>query len=151
MKTSEEILAELCDREAIRDLPVRYCDCVWQGNLETMLELFANDAVFITKGRKRESVNRGHDELRKMYEKAIGELSPRPFIHNHVVDLKGKTKASGRCYVELRNAKRQFEWVGTGFYDDEYVKEDGRWKFAARRFTSFGMQPAGAASGAAKS
>lgn len=151
MKTSEEILTELSDREAIRELPVRYCDCVWQGNLETMLELFANNAVFISKGRKRESVNRGRDELRKMYEKAIGDFSPRQYIHNHVVDLKGKTEASGRCYVELRNAKRQFEWVGTGFYDDEYVKEDGRWKFASRRFTSFGMQPAGAASGAAKS
>jgi hypothetical protein len=151
MKTSEEILTELCDREAIRDLPVRYCDCVWQGNLEAMLDLFAKDALFITKGRQREAVSRGRDELRKMYEKAIGDVKPRPYIHNHVVDLKGKTKATGRCYVELRSAIRQFEWIGTGFYDDEYVKEDGSWKFASRRFTSFGMQPAGAQAGAAKS
>jgi ketosteroid isomerase-like protein len=151
MKTSDEMLTELSDREAIRDLPVRYCDCVWQGTLEAMLDLFAKDAVFITKGRQREAVSRGRDELRKMYQKALGDFTPRPYIHNHVVDLKGKTSATGRCYVELRSASRQMEWIGTGFYDDEYVREDGHWKFASRRFTGFGMQPAAAASGAQKS
>ena len=78
MKTSDEILTELSDREAIRDLPVRYCDCVWQGTLEAMLDLFAKDAVFITKGRQREAVSRGRDELRKMYQKALGDFTPRP-------------------------------------------------------------------------
>ncbi len=151
MKTSDEILTELCDREAIRDLPVRYCDCVWQGTLEAMLDLFAKDAVFITKGRQREAVSRGRDKLREMYQKALGDFTPRPYIHNHVVDLKGKTSATGRCYVELRSASRQWEWIGTGFYDDEYVKEDGHWKFASRRFTSFGMQTAPAESGSRKS
>ncbi len=34
----EELLTELADREAIRDLPVRYCDCVWQNALDTMLD-----------------------------------------------------------------------------------------------------------------
>jgi hypothetical protein len=28
MKTTEELITELVDR-AIRDLPVRYCDCMW--------------------------------------------------------------------------------------------------------------------------
>jgi hypothetical protein len=140
MKSSEELLTELADREAIRELPMRYCDCVWQGTLEPMLDLFAKDAQFISKGRKREVVNQGRDELRKMYERAIGETSPRPYIHNHVVDLKSKTTATGRCYVELRSAARNFEWIGTGFYDDEYIKEGERWKFASRKFTSFAMQ-----------
>jgi hypothetical protein len=140
VKSSEELLTELADREAIRELPMRYCDCVWQGTLEAMLDLFAKDAQFISKGRKREVVNQGHDELRKMYERAIGETSPRPYIHNHVVDLKSRTTATGRCYVELRSASRNFEWIGTGFYDDEYIKEGERWKFASRKFTTFAMQ-----------
>ena len=150
MKTAEEILSELSDREAIRDLPVRYCDCVWQGNLEAMLDLFAKDGAFISKGRNREAVSRGRDQLRAMYEKALGDVSPRPYIHNHVVDLRGKGRATGRCYVELRSAARNMEWIGTGFYDDEYVKEGEHWKFASRKFTSFAMQPP-PASNAAKS
>jgi hypothetical protein len=71
-----------------------------------------------------------------MYEQALGETSPRPYIHNHVVNLQSKTKATGRCYVELRSAKRDMEWIGTGFYDDDYVKVGEQWKFASRRFTS---------------
>ncbi len=139
MKSTEEMVAELADREAIRELPVRYCDCVWQGSLDTMIDLFAKDGQFITKGRKREAVSKGHDELRKMYSTAL-QVGPRPYIHNHLVDLKSKTTATGRCYVELRSASKNFEWIGTGFYDDEYVKEGDRWKFASRKFTSFAMQ-----------
>jgi hypothetical protein len=139
MKKTEDLVIELADREAIRELPVRYCDCVWQGNLDAMVKLFAEDGVFVVKGREREATTRGRAELRKMYESALGELSPRPYIHNHVVDLQSRTRATGRCYVELRSAKRDMEWIGTGFYDDEYVKVDDSWKFASRHFTSIGI------------
>ena len=67
MPGNEELLTELADREAIRDLPVRYCDCVWQNNLDVMIDLFAKDGQFISKGRKREFITKGHAELRKMY------------------------------------------------------------------------------------
>ena len=82
-----------------------------------------------------------------MYEQALGETSPRPYIHNHVVNLQGKTKATGRCYVELRSAARDMEWIGTGFYDDEYIKVGDQWKFASRRFASIRLATAPAQSG----
>ena len=44
MKSTDELVTELADREAIRDLPVRYCDCVWQNDLKTMVELFSGSA-----------------------------------------------------------------------------------------------------------
>ncbi len=139
MKTADEIIQELSDREAIRDLPVRYCDCVWRGDLEGLVNLFSENGVFTVKGREREATTRGRPELRKMYETALTDLTPRPYIHNHVVDLRGKNKASGRCYVELRNAAKQMEWIGTGFYEDEYEKVGDSWKFATRRFTAIGL------------
>ncbi|HEY6420810.1 MAG TPA: nuclear transport factor 2 family protein [Candidatus Binataceae bacterium] len=149
MKTTDELVMELADREAIRDLPVRYCDCVWQNDLKTMVELFAEDGTFVVKGRAREATTKGRVALRKMYEQALGDVSPRPYIHNHVVNLQSKTKATGRCYVELRSAARDMEWIGTGYYDDEYVKVGEQWKFATRRFTSIRM-PAPAAPSASK-
>jgi hypothetical protein len=141
MKNAEQILTELQDREAIRDLPVRYCDCVWRGDLDGIVELFSEDAVFVVAGRKREATTSGRAELKKMYEGALGDTQPRPFIHNHVVDLKGPGKASGRCYVELRSFARAMEWIGAGYYEDEYVKVGDRWKFASRRFVRVAVPP----------
>lgn len=135
MKSTEELVHELADREAIRDLPVRYCDCVWQNDLKTMVELFAEDGFFVVKGRERDATTKGRAELRKMYEQALAEATPRPYIHNHVVNLTGKTSANGRCYVELRSFSKNFEWIGTGFYDDDYIKVGDQWKFASRKFT----------------
>ena len=122
METTDELVIELADREAIRELPVRYCDCVWQNDLKTMVELFVEDGAFVIKGQKREATTKGRAELRKTYEQALGETSPRPYIHKHVVNLQSNTRATGRCYVELRSAARNMEWIGTGFYDDEYLK-----------------------------
>ncbi len=136
MKSTDELVVELADREAIRELPVRYCDCVWQNDLKTMVELFAEDGTFVVKGREREAVTKGRAELLKMYQGALSEMTPRPYIHNHVVNLSGKNKATGRCYVELRSASKNMEWIGTGFYDDDYTKIGDKWMFASRRFTS---------------
>lgn len=138
MKSTEQILTELRDREAIRDLPVRYCDCVWRGDIAQLVNLFSEDATFIVKGRAHEAVTSGHADLRKMYEGALGDAQPRPYIHNHVVDLKGPARATGRCYVELRSFARAMEWIGSGYYEDEYVKVGDDWKFATRRFVRVG-------------
>lgn len=134
-KSVEQIAGELADREAIRELPVKYCDCVWRNDMTGIVDLFAADGSFITKGRKRQHVAAGRDALLKLYGGiTAGEITPRPYIHNHVIELKGGGRATGRCYVELRNFKKNMEWAGTGFYDDEYVKLGDGWKFKSRTF-----------------
>lgn len=136
MKTVEETLTELCDREAIRDLPVRYCDCVWRGDVAGIVDLFTDDGSFTIKGHEREVTSKGREALLKMYGDALSSQGPRPYIHNHVVELGFYGRATGRCYVELRNAKRNMEWAGTGYYLDEYAKVGDSWKFASRHFTA---------------
>jgi hypothetical protein len=136
MKTVEETLAELVDREEIRDLPVRYCDCVWRGDVAGIVELFSVDGSFTVKTPDSESVNKGREALIKKYTEDLGKLEPRPYIHNHVVELGYYGRAIGRCYVELRTAARNMEWFGTGHYLDEYVKVGDHWKFASRYFTA---------------
>ena len=108
MATPDELVAELLAREAIRDLPVRYCDCVWRNDMKGLVNLFAENGSFTTQGRERSMASTGRPALLEMYSKAIGEASPRPYIHNHVVDLTSKDRGIGRCYVELRGAKRNF-------------------------------------------
>lgn len=134
-KSIEQLAGELADREGIRELPLKYCDCVWRNDMTGIVDLFASDGEFITKGFKREHRASGREGLLKLYGGLTqGALTPRPYIHNHVIDLKGGGRATGRCYVELRNLKNNMEWVGTGYYDDEYVKSGDEWKFKSRTF-----------------
>ena len=67
-KRPKNLVRELADREAIRELSARYCDCVWRKDLEGLLNLFTDDCAFIVEGTALQSVARGRPELRKMYE-----------------------------------------------------------------------------------
>jgi hypothetical protein len=136
MKTVEETLAELLDREEIRDLPVRYCDCVWRGDVAGIVEMFTADGSFTVKTPDGETVHKGREALLKTYTEGLRDLKPRPYIHNHVVELGYYGRATGRCYLDLRSENRNMEWIGAGHYLDEYVKVGDHWKFASRYFTA---------------
>jgi hypothetical protein len=94
-KSQETLVQEMLDRE-IRTLPARYCDCVWQRTWTTTL--ICSRRHFRTDDPTPRGKGRGA-------EKMIGgrwTLKPRPFIHNHVVELLGPDRAKGTCYVEVR-------------------------------------------------
>jgi hypothetical protein len=139
VKTSDELVRELADREVIRDLSVRYCDCLYRNDLDNLVDLFTEDASFIVRDLENEIVIRGRANLKKMYKKLVAETRPRPFIHTHVVELRDPNNATGRCYVELRIAKIDMERVGSGCYEDEYVKIGEQWKIACRRLVEGAM------------
>ncbi|HLZ84889.1 MAG TPA: nuclear transport factor 2 family protein [Caulobacteraceae bacterium] len=134
-RTTEQLVEELADREAIRDLPKRYCHYVWTNAVDDMMSIFTVDGLLSTQnadGSNDEREIKG-DDLRRFYVN-LDTFKPRPYIHNHVVELQGNGRAVGTCYVELRSQTQDMDWVGTGYYHDEYVKDGGAWKFKARRY-----------------
>jgi len=133
-KRIDQIVTELADREAIRELPLRYCDCVWRGDVDGIADLFTEDGSFSIAARNSENTTTGRANLLKMYKDGLASLTPRPYIHNHVVELKGINRATGRCYVELRDASNDMNWIGTGYYHDDYTKVGDHWKFQSRSF-----------------
>ena len=135
--STETLLQELLDREAIRDLPNLYCHCVWQQDVPAIVDLFTEDG-WIKMGRKPVT---GHPALLTLYKKALGDLAPRPFIHNHVIDLKDTENATGTCYVEIRGVQDDKSVVGAGYYDDVYRKVAGEWKIHSRDVTMHFMVP----------
>ena len=139
MKTTDELVRELVDREAIRDLPVRYCDCLWRKDVDGLLGLFTDDATFVMKGIEVEAVSHGRTNIKKMHEKALAETTPRLFIHNQIVNLLGKDRATGRSCVEVRNLGITMEWIGIGYFEDEFAKLGSEWKFAKRYHTFDGV------------
>ena len=68
-------------------------------------------------------------------------MKPRPYIHNHAIELRGSNRATGTVYVELRSPAVNWEWIGTGYYDDEYEKVGGEWKFKSRKINLVRFTP----------
>lgn len=75
-----------------------------------------------------------------MHEKAFAETTPRLFVHTQLINLLGSDRATGRCYVEVRNLGATMEWLGLGYFEDEYVKQGEQWKFAARHHGLDGLE-----------
>ena len=126
-------------REAISDLPARYCDCVWRDDMESLVALFAPSGTFVAIFDGIETIVSGRKALTEFYEVAVGFM-PRPYIHNHVVEIVSKEFATGRCYLDLRSGRHNMDWLGAGFYEDEYVRIDSEWKFQLRKFTALRME-----------
>ena len=97
MPTLEERIQSIEDRDAIRELTSRYCHAVVEADVDTIIALFCEDGAMVM----GETVNEGHAALRQSYGDALAELTPKPMIHNHVIELGGDS-ATGRCSVELR-------------------------------------------------
>lgn len=142
-KTQDTLLQELLDREAIRSLPLRYCHYVWQKDLDGYVNLFTEDGSISTNDPSLPRAH-GHAELRRMIADGLETMQPRPFIHNHVIELSGPDRATGTCYVEVRLLRDGKQWLMTGWYNDEYAKVGGEWKFKSRQITIDTFVPLGA-------
>jgi len=141
---SDDRVTALLAREAIRDLPLRYCDCVWRDDIDGIVDLFTADGSFTAVFDGGEKTFSGAATLREFFTSGLA-IAPRPFIHNHVIDLHDATTASGRCYLDLYSAKKNMESIGAGYYEDNYVADGERWRFRARRFIALRIDdlPAG--------
>jgi hypothetical protein len=133
-KTLEQTIQELADREEIREMIARYAHCVAMG--VSVANMFTDDGVFITRipGRPP-SERRGMAELTKEYAKLdTGTVTALPMIHNYILTITGD-EAVGRCSNELRITENGQSIIASGYYDDTFRRENGRWKFVVRDAT----------------
>jgi len=130
--TSIELaVRELVDREAIRDLTNRYAHCVWRKDVQGAAGLFAEDGEMDTGDRP---VIKGRAALLEEYQRMITGPQFHPFVHNHIIELHGDA-ASGVCYLDLRATVASTSMIGSGYYDDRYIRVGTAWKFQSRKLT----------------
>jgi ketosteroid isomerase-like protein len=136
-KTLEAVVRELADKEAIKELASMYAHCVWQDDIETMIELFTDDGVMDPEIRPP---IKGRAALLESFKDMLEAGDFQPFVHNHVIELDGD-RDSGVAYVDLRYTAEGKSMIGTGFYTDEYARVEGKWKFKSRRLTTRFLVP----------
>jgi hypothetical protein len=124
---------ELLEIEAIRKLRVLYSYYLDAGELDSLVDLFAEDAVceFGPYG-----VWQGKKTIRDNYEvveRPLIDKGPFQTLHantNHWVELTGPDAALGRVYlIDLSMGdpeKNPLIWLGV--YDEAYRKIGGAWK-----------------------
>jgi hypothetical protein len=134
---------ELEAREAIRDLVARYNANGDTGRFDQVVELFAPDAVMDVQGQPPRT---GQDEIRTIFTAARdrADYGDNPVYVRHMtatlqIDLLDPWTAKGRCYYQVLTAIGLDHW---GRYIDDYRVVEGVWKFARRRVTVDGRNPA---------
>ncbi len=145
----ESKVQELVDIEAIRDLRFRYHEYINDAKFSEIAGLFTEDGdlLFGHLGSAH-----GHDEINRFFggllnkpERAEKSKTPRisrvrQFIHNHVVEVHGD-HASGFSYLEAKPVYKGESYVVAARYDDEYVRQNGQWKFKKMALTPYFMVP----------
>src|SRR5215469_5404800 len=148
LRELEAKVAELNDREAIRDLRFRYHVCINEATMAEIPDLFTEDGEleFGHLGRAK-----GRDQINKFFS-GLGDTPSEPgkprrglyrvkqFIHNHVIHLLGD-RAEGFAYLEAKPVYNGEAYVVAARYDDEYVKRDGKWKFSKMSLKPYFMVP----------
>lgn len=132
-ETTREQSAELkalLDRDAIRDLVRRYAHLIWQNQPLETVALFAEDGIMDMGVDGGQIV--GQPALRAVYSRKVDDMMLHPFVHNHIIDL-NEDDASGCAYLDLRCVRDGQSLIGSGYYDDRYVRTNQGWKFQYRK------------------
>lgn len=130
-KALHKTVQELADREEIRELIAIYAHRAALGI--PIADLFTDDGAFIihvpgqpvTEARGRKALDAAYGDV------AASPGASLPMIHNIVLELSGD-EGRGLCSIELRNSTGGQNVIASGYYEDQFRREDGHWKFVKR-------------------
>ncbi len=131
------------DRAEIENLSNRYMVAVDAGDMDTVMATWTEDGVL----EWARGVDKGKAAIRKAMEGfATARTSGIPagatswprgrhFILNHVIDVNGNTAKTIAYWFEVTNStpQKNVQLVYFGHYEDELVKQNGRWLFKSRK------------------
>ena len=123
--------ASLADNLAIRELAANYIDAVNRSDGEAWKATWSQNGIWNLMGTEVS----GLEALFGFWQTAMSSFKFVLMVLNSgTVDISGDT-ASGRWYVTEHLLGQDGNGIHIeGVYDDQYVREDGRWVFAKRDY-----------------
>lgn len=132
----EARLARYDDLEEIRTLRCTYHEYVNQDRVSELADLFSQNATVIYAGRPAVT---GREAIGTFFINFPVRWA-RQFIHSHVVEVDGD-RAHGYSHLDGRPVLDGKSFMVAGRFDDEYIREDGRWLFSRVVLTTWYMVP----------
>ena len=135
MTSVDERVRLLEDKEAIRDLLLAYGRALDGRDTQAYADLFAADGAWsggVGQARTPAGIKKMLDDL---FGSSTGGFSKAHHVMaNMAISVDGNTAtASSRWMWMLGDADGSPMVMRSGMYEDELVREDGRWKFRSRR------------------
>ena len=134
------------DRAAIHHLLVDYGRTLDARDFDGFAALFARDGVYVAGGSGAEPMSgaQAGEAMRRVFaENALGFAEPNYHLFfNETVDFAGpdSARATSQSLYMVPGEGGAPRAAMMAQYDDELVREDGRWKFARR--VVHGLMPA---------
>ncbi|MBX5442055.1 MAG: nuclear transport factor 2 family protein [Solirubrobacteraceae bacterium] len=126
---------ELEDREAIRNLLQEYRRTLDVRDLRAFSALFAANGTW----SGRSGTATGPDAIHDMLAEQLPDNPPAPgptlwhWISDPVITVDGDRATASSLWMHVRRGDDDRPLLPTlGAYDDELVREDGRWRFLRR-------------------
>jgi hypothetical protein len=137
---------DAADYLAITRLQAAYGDAVTRRAWNELVPMFLPDCtVRLDLGNGRLEEHSGPEALGAFIAASVERFECFVFtLLNAVVEIDGDV-AHGRLYIqELRQERDNHQWTtAVGLYRDRYRRMDGRWRFAARDYSSIARTSAG--------
>jgi hypothetical protein len=138
----EDRLQRLEDREAIRGLFIEYGRTLDSRDFTSFGQLFAKDGEFIGGGGASSSA-KGPEAVGALLERMIGTNYPDSkgknfhLFFGELIQVNGNeaTAVSKGGFV-MANSTNKPDLLLLATYHDQFVREDGRWKFKRRQIQS---------------
>ena len=127
------------DIEAVRKVKAKYWLCVDRKLWDEFGDCFTEDAIIdvppVTHWQ-------GRKEIVQSLSKVLESLITVHQGHHADIEITSETtaKATWAMYDNLQNMRSNTKMEGYGFYEDEYVKENGKWKIKYLKLTRFFVQ-----------
>jgi hypothetical protein len=141
-QSEAQIVQHLKDRAEIEDLISGYLSSLDSGDYERYTAMFTDDGVLTFGGH----TYKGKDQIREVLKKALrapgapatdANGKPLPILRHMAagfdIQIDGNTAKSRGTWVTISKGRTDYPTIGgMGYYDDHFVKQNGKWYFSSR-------------------
>lgn len=143
---TETMLSAIASRLEIIELTSKYAYLLDTNQIDALLELWSDESPVFDIEEFGLGKRTGKDQIRHYLEVDIYGQNANlcHLTTNHVLNELLESKASGTCHVlALADVRAGGSSQASACYKDQYVRENGVWKFSSRKVLPLTMPEAG--------